>query len=567
MNGKRNLIFLGGALITLVLIGITWWIPQRLIKTQDADPMKGMEGMDMGGMAGMDMDKMGDAGLAQGPAQTAVRVSPARRQLIGVKTEEVKEQEIETGLRAAGTVDYDERRIRQVHLRVSGWITDLQADYTGKPVKKGEPLLTLYSPDLVATQEEYLLAQEMWEQGKNSPVAHVREGANVQVKLTRNRLLLWGLTAGQIGQLERRGMPQKEITLYSPAHGVVTKKMAINGMYVTPEMNLYEITDLSVVWLYANIYEYDLSQIKVGQEAAVTLAAWPGEIFNGRVIYIAPYLNNETRTVRVRIEMANADGKLKPGMYGNIEIKTKGDMKLVIPQEAVLDSGTKKLVFVDQGGGMYEPREVTVGHKTGHFYPVLAGISKGEKVVTSGTFLIDSESKLMAATSMMGMLGMGGIPMEQAQMGEMEMGDMKGMEGMDRGDMKMDQPVSPRVATPRVAMPRVASPREQTVEGLTVTLAIDPEPPKRGRNKLRLMIHAKGNPPVAQPVRDAKVTVVNTMEMPGMEAETVAAKPTNDGSYEATVAFTMKGVWKIDVIIAWGKGNPVTAHFMVPVEK
>ncbi len=522
---------MGGILITVILFGYFFY----KIRPMPEAPMPTAK-TSMEGMAGMEMEPtQGPAGLAQ----TDVMVSPARRQLIGVKTEEVREQTLETSIHAVGIVDYDERRIRQVHLRVSGWITDLQADYTGRPVKKGGSLLTLYSPDLVATQEEYLLARETWEQIKNSPVAHVRAGVDAQIKSTRNRLLLWGMTKDQISQLEQRGIPQKEITLYSPAHGVITKKMAIDGMYVTPEMNLYEITDLSVVWLYANIYEHELSQVKVGQEAAVTLAAWPGETFNGKVVYIDPYLNNETRTVRVRMEFSNADSKLKPGMYGNVVIKTKGDKKLVIPQEALLDSGKQKLVFIDQGGGMYEPRAVTVGHKTGGFYPVLSGLTSGERVITSGTFLIDSESKLMAATNMMGMLGMGGVKMEQAQMGEMEMGEMKGM--------KIDQS---------------ASPREQIVEDLTVTLAVDPEPPKRGRNKLRLSVHAKEGL-----VTGAKVTVVNNMDMPGMEAETVEATSTKDGNYEATVAFTMKGAWTIDAIIVRGKAKPVTVHFTVPVEK
>jgi membrane fusion protein, copper/silver efflux system len=328
---------------------------------------------------------------------------------------------------------------------------------------------------------------------------------------------------------------------------VVTKKTALQGMYVTPEMNLYEITDLSTVWINADIYEYEVPVVTVGQEATVTLAAYPGRAFRGRVMYIYPYLNAETRTVKVRMEFPNPEGTLKPGMYGNVEIKTTAVQTLAIPQEAVLDSGTRTLVFVDKGQGMYEPKEVRLGNQVDRFYPILSGLRPGDRVVTSATFLIDSESQLMAATNMMGALGMGGIRMEQARMGQMTgqmdmggmpMGETKGMEGM-----KMDQPTSPR---------------EQTVEDVTVTLAIDPEPARKGENHLRLTVRAQG-----APVTDAKVTVAYTMTMSGMGVDTVEAKPTKDGNYEATVDFAMKGGWAIDATVVRGGVKPVTAHFTV----
>ncbi|MBI3610986.1 MAG: efflux RND transporter periplasmic adaptor subunit [Nitrospirae bacterium] len=418
MKRKNISIFLGGVLAILVIVGLGWYFRNlhHSSSSQTGGPMEGMAGMEMEGMGN------------QFSAQAAVMVSPARRQLIGVKTEQVKEQTLETVIRTVGTVDYDERRIRQINLRVSGWITDLLVDYTGKYVKKGDPLFTLYSPDLVSTQGEYLLAKRTLERVTASPVAHIRTGAEAQVASARNRLLLWNLTEEQIAELEERGKPQMEITQYSPIDGVVTKKMVLQGMYVTPEINLYEMADLSTVWVSADIYEYEVSSVKLGQEAAVTLTSYPGEEFRGRVIYLYPYLNSETRTVKVRMEFSNPQGRFKPGMYGHVEMKAKDEKKLAIPQEAVLDSGTRKLVFVDKGQGMYEPREVKLGNKAGQLYPVLEGLTAGETVVTSATFLIDSESKLMAATSMMGMIGMGGIKMEQGKMGEMEMGGMKGME-------------------------------------------------------------------------------------------------------------------------------------------
>jgi membrane fusion protein, copper/silver efflux system len=554
MKGKNILIFLSGVLATVILTGIAWYsgIPVGLMTSPGANQMEAMGGMEMGGMGMEGMENQSASG--EGMAQAAVMVSPARRQLIGVKTEEVKEQSLETIIRTVGTVDYDERRIRQVNLRISGWITDLFVDYTGKFVKKEDPLFTLYSPDLVSTQQEYLLAKKTLERVKASAsggtVTHIRTGAEAQVESARNRLLFWNLTEAQIAQLDQGQQSQRETTIYSPINGVVIKKMALQGMYVTPEMNLYEIADLSMVWVYADIYEYELPMLKVGQSATVTLASYPGEMLRGKVIYIYPYLNKETRTVKVRTEFANPQGKLKPGMYGNVEIRVKPGKHLAIPQNALLDSGTRKLVFVDLGGGMYEPREVTVGNKTNHLYPVLAGLKRGEKVVTSGTFLIDSESKLMAATSMMGMLGMGGIKMEQAQMGEMEMGgmqmgDMKDVEGMK--EMKMNQS---------------SSPREQMVGGLTLILATDPEPPNKGENHIRLMVHDQGSP-----VTDAAVTFAYTMAMPGMEIEIVEAKHTEDGIYEAEVDFGMRGAWELEATVIRGSGKPLKAKFTLSVVK
>ncbi len=288
-----------------------------------------------------------------------------------------------------------------------------------------------------------------------------------------------------------------------------------------------------------------MSLVKVGQDAAVTLTAYPGQTFHGRVVYIYPYLDTETRTVKVRMEFPNPQGLLKPGMYGDVEIQTVAGTKLAVPEEAVLDSGTRKVVFVDKGEGIYEPKEVQLDNKTDRFYPVLAGLSPNDRVVTSATFLIDSESKLMAATSMMGLLGMGGIKMEQGKMGEMDMGGMKGMEGMKNMEMAQE-----------------AFPHEQKVDGLTVSLASTPEPLIKGDNLLRLTIQSgKG------PVTDAQVTVAYTMAMPGMEVETVKAKPVGNGVYEATVAFPMKGTWNVEATIVSGKSKPVTARFTVQVGK
>ena len=437
LKGKTILAFVSGMLVALILSG-TWWYFHDSQRTPagsmpappQAEKMEEMPGMTMSGPPQPEQSSTPSAS-GGGSGQATVVVSPARRQLIGVKTDVVQERALETVVRTVGTVDYDERRIRQINLRISGWITHLFVDYTGKAVKKGDPLFTIYSPDLISTQEEYLLARKTLDRVKASPVVHVRTGAEAQVESARNRLLLWNLTEEQIAELERRERPRVETTIFSSIEGVVTKKTALQGMYVTPEMNLYEIADLSVVWIQGDIYEYEVTWVKIGQVATVTMASYPGRIFQGRVVYLYPYLNFETRTLRLRIELPNPAGLLKPGMYGNVEIRVKTGKKLAIPQEAVIDSGIRKLAFIDRGQGVYEPREVILGPRLDHYYEVLGGLNTGDRVVTSATFLIDSESKLMAAASMMGMLGMGGVKMEQARTGEMEMGDMKGMEGME----------------------------------------------------------------------------------------------------------------------------------------
>jgi len=545
MKNKKRLLILAGTLVTMVLIGAGWYaIFSHANDNQSIDSMEGMAGMDRETFSDQD--------------QSAAIISPSRRQLIGVKTAVAEKQILESIIHTVGTVDYDERRIRQINLRTSGWITKIFADYTGKSVKKGDPLFSLYSPDAVAAEQEYLLAYHTLEQVRESPFAHIQTGVSAQATSARSRLLLLNLTEAQIHALETRGQSQTEIVIHSPTDGMITKKMALEGMYATPEMNLYEITDLSTLWVYTHVYEYELSRVEVGQDAEITLAAYPGKIFVGKIVHIYPYLDKDTRTVKVRIELTNPDGKLKPNMYGEVKIKTGGREALAIPEEAVLNSGTRTLIFIDKGSGIYEPREVKLGNKIGQYYPVLDGLEVGQRIVTSATFLIDSESKLMAATNMMGMLGMGGTKMETAQMGEMEMsgmpmGDMKGMEGM-QGMKEMKEMKEMKVD------PSPASTREQTVSGLTLAFSTEPDPPKKGQNRIRLSLRAKGTPVIG-----ANVTLAYTMAMPGMDIETVTATHVKEGIYEADISFPMRGTWEIEAAVTRGAGKPVKAKFTVTV--
>ncbi|MER3423316.1 MAG: efflux RND transporter periplasmic adaptor subunit, partial [Nitrospiraceae bacterium] len=318
-----------------------------------------------------------------GPSQASAMVSPAKQQLIGVTTAMVEKRPLGTVIRAVGRVEYDEQRIAHVNLRISGWVQDLFVDYTGQFVRKSQPLLTLYSPELVASQDEYLLALRTLERVKDSPLDEAREQAERMVESARERLRLWTLTDQQLEEIARRGKARTSITIVSPAGGYVIDKQVFKGMYVEPQMTVYRIADLSRVWINAEIYEFEVPFVQVGQPAEVTISSYPGEMFRGRVSYIYPYLNEQTRTVKVRLDLANPDLRLKPDMYGNILINVDRGTRLAVPEQAVLDSGTKTMVFLVRGEGLFEPREVTLGPKIGSFYEVQEGLRAGDRVVTS----------------------------------------------------------------------------------------------------------------------------------------------------------------------------------------
>jgi len=336
------------------------------------------------------------------PGLATVRITSEKQQLIGVRTGLVRYVDMEKIIRTVGRVTYAEPNVAYVTTKFEGWIEELYVDYTGKRVRKGQPLFTIYSPELVSTQEEYLLALKAQEYLTRSGFSEVSSGANNLLESTRRRLLLWDITEKDIRELERTGKPRKTLTIYSPIDGYVIHKNVFRGMKVSPGLNLYHIVDLSTVWVEADIYEYEIPFVKVGQEATISLSYCPGETFSGKVTYIYPYLESKTRTVKVRMEFPNRDLKLKPEMYANVELKVRLGRKLAVPEEAVLNAGTRQYVFVDLGDGRFEPREVRLGPKADAYVAVLEGLREGERVVTSANFLIDSESKLRAALTAMG---------------------------------------------------------------------------------------------------------------------------------------------------------------------
>jgi Cu(I)/Ag(I) efflux system membrane fusion protein len=327
--------------------------------------------------------------------------------LIGVKIVTVEMRPLEKVIRTVGRIDYDEKRIATVSIKVGGWIEDLYVDFTGRYVRKGEPLLTIYSPELVSTQEEYLTALEAKKSLAKSSFPEVAGSGDALVEAARRRLKLWDVTDEEIRKLEEGGKAKKTLTFYAPLSGFVLEKSVYKGMNVMPGMTLYKLADLSRVWLYADIYEYELSYIRLGQEAAIQLTALPGETFRGKAIYIYPSLDPTSRTAKVRFEFTNPRGKLKPEMFANVEIKVPLGQKLAVPEGAVIDTGLRRVAIVDKGSGYFEPREITVGAKAENYYVVIKGLKAGERVVTSANFLIDSESKLKEALG--GMAGMPGM--------------------------------------------------------------------------------------------------------------------------------------------------------------
>ncbi|HXQ20473.1 MAG TPA: efflux RND transporter periplasmic adaptor subunit [Candidatus Acidoferrales bacterium] len=342
-----------------------------------------------------------DAATADVPAD-AVRISPLKQQLTGIRTAPVVRRTLIKDIRTVGIVQPDERRIRKIHAKFPGWVDKLFVGFTGQPVQAGDPTIAIYSPELVSTQTEYLLAWRGEQQLQGSPFPEAARNAQTLLDATRRRLLLWDITPQQIRQLEESGKPQTAVTLHSPASGYVTVKGVYQGLYVTPEMELYTVTDLSRVWVMIDVYEYEMPFVRAGTPVNLTLRSQPGQTMTGTVAYVDPYLDNQSRTNKVRVEVDNADLRLKPQMYASAEIHAVLDDRLAVPKDAVLDSGTKQVVFVAAGDGYFQPRDVRLGQRAEDYVEVLDGVKEGEQVVVAANFMVDSESQLKAALESIG---------------------------------------------------------------------------------------------------------------------------------------------------------------------
>lgn len=331
-----------------------------------------------------------------------VKIDPVMVQNIGVRTAFAKRESMSRTIRAAGRVDFDEQKMARLHPKVEGWIEELKVDKTGETVKKGDVLVSIYSPKLVSTQQEYLLALNSLKSLENSPFEDVARGAKEMVVSARERLQLLDVPEHQIIELEKYRKIKKQLHIHTPVDGTVTRIGSRQGQYVTPKTELYMVVDLSQVWVYADVYEYELPWIKVGDEAEMSLASVPGKMFSGRLGYIYPYAEAKTRTTKVRIVFDNPKQLLRPDMFAEVTIHSDVNKNaIIIPAQAVIRSGERSQVFVVKEPGKFEPRIVTLGIESSGKVEVLSGLNDGEEVVTSAQFMVDSESKLREATEKM----------------------------------------------------------------------------------------------------------------------------------------------------------------------
>jgi RND family efflux transporter MFP subunit len=451
---------------------------------------------------------MADAAAPAATATTAtpradVAIDTRRQQLIGVRTAPATRDDLSTTIRATGVVRSDETRLTDVNVKTDGWVKELFADFTGQAVKKGQPLFTLYSPDLLNTEQEYVLARKTRDQLQSSPIADARQRAGALVDAARQRLALWDLTAEQIDALDRGGAPEPAVTFRSPVDGVVMEKAVVKGAHIMAGQTLYKIADLSVVWIEADVYEAEMPMLRIGGRAIVTLDAYHGERFDGRVLYIYPYVDEKTRTNKVRYEFANPGGRLKPGMFATVEISAPGGSGVTVPADAVLDSGAEQLVFVAKGDGVFEPRKVKVGRGFGDRTQILDGVKAGEQVAMGATFFLDSESQLR--------------------------GSLQGFS-------------SPALAAP--------SAPGQRIDIMFRSLS---DPPKTGENEFEAVVKDASGKPIA----DADVSVqlfmaaMPTMNMPAMRNE-VKLAPAGNGVYRGTGQVMMAGQWSATVTVVRG---------------
>jgi Cu(I)/Ag(I) efflux system membrane fusion protein len=331
-----------------------------------------------------------------------VKIDPVTVQTIGVRTALAERRSMSRSIQTIGRIDYDEKKLVELHPKTDGWIEKLYIDTTGAPVEKNTMLLSFYSPQLVSTQQEYVLALNNLNTLKASQFEDVRRGAEELVETTLERLRLLDVPEHQIATLTETLEVKKNLHIHSPTNGIVTSIGARQGQYVTPQTKLYTIADLSKVWLYVDIYEDEMPWIKVGDKATIKVKALPGQSFEGVLSYIYPYADSKTRTIKVRMVFENPDLLLKPNMFANVMIEASELPNIiVVPSEAIIRSGTREQVFLQRAPGKFEPRNVTLGVISEGWTEIKAGIEPGDKVVISAQFLIDSESKLREAASKM----------------------------------------------------------------------------------------------------------------------------------------------------------------------
>lgn len=339
-----------------------------------------------------------DESMAKMPMGT-VTLPPEKQVLAGIRTAVVERKSLVRDIRSTAQITADETKIAHVHVKVAGYINQVYVDFVGQLVTKGQPLFTLYSPDLVSAEEEYLIAKRGSVSLASAPFQEVSDGAQSLLQSSRQRLKLWDISDDQITELDKTGKVSKDLTFYSPITGFVTDRKVFPQTSVTPDTELYTVSDLSTVWANVDIYEYEVPFVRVGQQVSITMSYYPGKTYTGKISYVYPTVDPQTRTVKVRVQLPNLRFDLKPQMFADAQLRVDYGTKVLIPQEAVLDSGLEQQVFVVHSGGMFEPRKVTLGPVIDGNVAVLTGLKAGETIVVSGNFLVDSESRLKSAMS------------------------------------------------------------------------------------------------------------------------------------------------------------------------
>lgn len=490
---KYRTAFLAALALNLVLVVLAaglWWRTRPAVERPVSPPATPMGA------------PQGPSSASPAPVHQAlapVQISPERLQRIGVKIGEVRRQTLFDRIRTVGTVAMDERRLAYVEVRFPGYLQKVFVDSTYQYVRKGQPLFTVYSPDLLSTEREYLIARESALRLARSPDPAVARDGAALVRAAAQRLALWGIPQREIERLKRTGRVREALTIDSPVSGYVTEREALPNAFVEPGKRLYTVADLSRIWVFAHVFQNVLGRIRVGDPATLTVDTYPGKPFHGTVDFIYPQIDPTTRTARVRLEFPNHALHLLPGMYVNVSLTGPAITALAIPANAVLQTGTRDVAFIDQGGGVLAPRNVRLGAEIDGQYVVLGGLSAGERIVTSANFLIDSESELQAA------LGSFAPPPPPS------------------GAMRGEQP--------------------------KIVLSTRPAPPRQGSNLVRVTLtDSHGNP-----IEDAQVSadfVIPPMPAMGMAGQQVhtALKPSGSGMYEGTVILPASGAWQVTIV-------------------
>jgi Cu(I)/Ag(I) efflux system membrane fusion protein len=325
-----------------------------------------------------------------------IKITQERLQMMGVTTEKAQVMGLDQSIRTVGMISVDETRISHIHTKFEGYIEQIFVNYVGQQVSKGQPIFSVYSPDLVATQKEYILALQAHDQLENAGTGVRLPGIDL-VEAARQRLALWDISPDQIARIEKDREPVRALMVYSPVNGIVSAKTAVQGNRVMPSDTLYDITDLSSIWVLADLYEINVPFVKIGDPATISLSYDPGRIYKGRVSFINPNVDEKSRTVKVRIVLENPSGSLKPDMYADVILGGQLGQGVAVPDSAVIGTGEREMVFIAKGDGLFEPREVKTGIKVRGFYEIKKGVKAGEDVVIGANFLLDSESKLKAA--------------------------------------------------------------------------------------------------------------------------------------------------------------------------